>query len=159
RAVSWRSTWSSASGSIGARSTSPRPRHPRSRRNPAGTGDGGLRGVAVWRRCSSGSRILARPTFSSGWASRSDRWTVGETELLRRPPGLPREKLLVLVDELHGRVSELEQAQHEPLAIVGMSCRFPGGVDGPEAFWTFLSEGSDAVWELRTGSRAGPLSR
>ncbi|MFD7432948.1 beta-ketoacyl synthase N-terminal-like domain-containing protein, partial [Streptomyces sp. NPDC059818] len=33
----------------------------------------------------------------------------------------------------------------EPLAIVGMACRFPGGAGSPEEFWELLSSGGDAV--------------
>jgi myxalamid-type polyketide synthase MxaE and MxaD len=36
-------------------------------------------------------------------------------------------------------------AADEPIAIVGIGCRFPGGVRGPAAFWSFLSEGISAV--------------
>ncbi|MER6050856.1 type I polyketide synthase [Streptomyces sp. NPDC001793] len=33
----------------------------------------------------------------------------------------------------------------EPIAIVGMACRFPGGAISPQAFWTILDEGRDAL--------------
>ncbi|MEV4742845.1 type I polyketide synthase, partial [Streptomyces sp. NPDC049555] len=43
------------------------------------------------------------------------------------------------------KVSELEAAAREPIAIVGMSCRFPGGANSPEELWTLLSEGRDGI--------------
>ncbi|MEV0429369.1 SDR family NAD(P)-dependent oxidoreductase [Micromonospora sp. NPDC050495] len=36
----------------------------------------------------------------------------------------------------------------EPLAIVGIGCRYPGGIGSPEEFWTLLAEGGDAISEL-----------
>jgi len=36
-------------------------------------------------------------------------------------------------------------ATDEPLAIIGMSCRFPGGVRSPEQFWELISSGRDAI--------------
>ncbi|MFI6134240.1 type I polyketide synthase, partial [Micromonospora sp. NPDC051141] len=38
----------------------------------------------------------------------------------------------------------------EPVAIVGMGCRYPGGVDDPDGFWQLLVEGIDAVGEFPT---------
>ncbi|WP_306307555.1 SDR family NAD(P)-dependent oxidoreductase, partial [Nocardia tenerifensis] len=38
-----------------------------------------------------------------------------------------------------------ERAGEDPVVIVAMSCRFPGGSDSPEAFWQFISEAGDAV--------------
>ena len=43
------------------------------------------------------------------------------------------------------RVRELEDRHQEPVAIVGMSCRFPGGVADPDGFWRLLSAGVDAI--------------
>ncbi len=40
------------------------------------------------------------------------------------------------------------QITREPVAIVGLACRFPGGGDGPEAFWRQLEAGVDAVREI-----------
>ncbi|HZN17320.1 MAG TPA: beta-ketoacyl synthase N-terminal-like domain-containing protein, partial [Micromonosporaceae bacterium] len=36
----------------------------------------------------------------------------------------------------------------EPVAVVGLGCRFPGGADGPGAFWGLLERGGDAVGEV-----------
>ncbi|MEU0989889.1 beta-ketoacyl synthase N-terminal-like domain-containing protein [Streptomyces sp. NPDC005953] len=43
------------------------------------------------------------------------------------------------------RIKELEDRDHEPLAIVAMGCRFPGGVDSPESLWRLLVDERDAV--------------
>ena len=38
----------------------------------------------------------------------------------------------------------------EPIAIVGMACRFPGGIASPEDLWTLLSDGVDAIGPFPT---------
>jgi acyl transferase domain-containing protein/NAD(P)-dependent dehydrogenase (short-subunit alcohol dehydrogenase family) len=43
------------------------------------------------------------------------------------------------------RLREVESQDQEPIAIVGMGCRFPGGVRTPEDFWRLVAEGTDAV--------------
>ncbi|MCX5071071.1 type I polyketide synthase [Streptomyces sp. NBC_00513] len=47
--------------------------------------------------------------------------------------------------EARERLRDLDAAQHEPIAIVAMSCRFPGGITSPEGLWQFLADGGDAI--------------
>ncbi|OKI02215.1 polyketide synthase [Streptomyces sp. CB02923] len=43
------------------------------------------------------------------------------------------------------RLREAESAKQEPIAIVGMSCRLPGGVQSPEDLWELLKDGRDGI--------------
>jgi acyl transferase domain-containing protein/D-arabinose 1-dehydrogenase-like Zn-dependent alcohol dehydrogenase len=47
-----------------------------------------------------------------------------------------------------GRPRALGQLGNEPIAIVGMSCRYPGGVHSPQELWELLASGSEGIGEL-----------
>jgi acyl transferase domain-containing protein len=55
-----------------------------------------------------------------------------------------RESLKEL-DRLRRQNRRLQLVAREPLAIVGMSCRLPGGAASPRAFWDLLEAGADAI--------------
>jgi len=60
----------------------------------------------------------------------------------------PSQRALLALKEMRAKIEAMEQAKTEPIAIVGMACRFPGGADDPEAFWQILREGTDAIVEV-----------
>jgi len=55
---------------------------------------------------------------------------------------------LVTIKRLRAQVEGMAAAGREPIAVIGLGCRLPGGGDGPEAVWRLLRDGVDAVGEI-----------
>jgi acyl transferase domain-containing protein/SAM-dependent methyltransferase len=60
----------------------------------------------------------------------------------------PLKRAIVELRELKSKVAEAERRDHEPIALVGMGLRFPGGADDAESFWRLLWDGVDAITEV-----------
>jgi acyl transferase domain-containing protein len=60
----------------------------------------------------------------------------------------PLQRALYGLKEMRAKLDAIEQANTEPIAIIGMACRFPGGADTPESYWNLLHKGVNAVKEV-----------
>ncbi len=63
-------------------------------------------------------------------------------------PLSPVKRALLEIRELKAKLAETERAQNEPIAIIGMGLRWPGGVHDPESAWRLLRDGVDAISEV-----------
>lgn len=67
-------------------------------------------------------------------------------EFLDRIQHYSSKRLALLAADLRAR---LDQREHrEPIAIVGIGCRFPGGSDTPEAYWSLIESQREAIAEV-----------
>jgi len=57
----------------------------------------------------------------------------------------PIKQALLEIRELRARVASMEGAASEPVAIVGLGCRLPGGVHDEASLWRVLAEGVDTI--------------
>lgn len=60
----------------------------------------------------------------------------------------PLKRAIIEIRELRERQRIAELREREPIAIVGMGMRFPGGAVGARSFWQLLSDGTDAIREV-----------
>ncbi|MET7912904.1 beta-ketoacyl synthase N-terminal-like domain-containing protein, partial [Streptomyces avermitilis] len=59
-------------------------------------------------------------------------------------------KMAADLRQAHRRIKKLEADDTEPIAIVGMACRLPGGVGSPDQLWDLVRRGEDAVTGMPT---------
>jgi len=62
-------------------------------------------------------------------------------------PLLEKTRILNALKNATERLQAVEQQRSEPLAVIGMSCRFPGAAN-PDAYWQLLQDGVDATTQI-----------
>lgn len=66
-------------------------------------------------------------------------------EFAKKLAGMSPKRLAILAMELQAKLDAIEASPSQPIAIIGMSCRFPGGAGTPRAYWQLLREGRDGI--------------
>ncbi len=74
--------------------------------------------------------------------------TRGDTPEERSGSMTAMKRAYLTMERMQRRIDDHERARSEPIAIVGVGCRFPGGVTDPESYWELLSAGTDTIGEI-----------
>ncbi|MFN8008640.1 MAG: beta-ketoacyl synthase N-terminal-like domain-containing protein [Terriglobia bacterium] len=70
------------------------------------------------------------------------------SEFRERISNLSPKRLALLALELQSKVETLEGQKQEPVAVIGMGCRYPWNIGDPESFWELLRASRDAIREV-----------
>ena len=70
------------------------------------------------------------------------------SETINNPELSPIKRALQEVRDMRAKLDAIEKAGTEPVAIIGMACRFPGHVNNADEFWNLLCTGTDAITEI-----------
>ena len=73
---------------------------------------------------------------------------MNEKQTQEKERNLPLERAIKAVKDARSKLERYENQSKEPIAIIGMGCRVPGGPSTPEAFWELLQNGVDAITEV-----------
>jgi pyochelin synthetase len=73
------------------------------------------------------------------------------SDFLDRIAKLSPKRLALLASDLNSKLERLNRRGTEPIAVIGMGCRFPGGADTPASFWQLMLDGRDAIREVPAG--------
>ncbi len=57
----------------------------------------------------------------------------------------PVKQALLELREMRAKLDAIQREHQEPIAIIGMGCRYPGGANDPETYWQLLVDGVDAI--------------
>ncbi len=67
------------------------------------------------------------------------------SDFIQRIQSLSPQRLALLAMELNTRLEAAEGAKSDPIAVIGLGCRLPGGVHDAQSYWDLLSGGIDAI--------------
>jgi len=60
----------------------------------------------------------------------------------------PIKQAFVALEEMRARLEAEQRSHREPVAVIGIGCRLPGGAHNPDAFWNLLTSGLSAIGEV-----------
>ncbi len=72
----------------------------------------------------------------------STKSTMSTTELS------PLKRALLAIEELQAKLETVERQRYEPIAIIGVGCRVPGGANDPDEFWRLLRDGRTGIRKI-----------